>query len=174
MASNKKQKRGGTAVAYLIGRRLALVEAEVRAAAPSSAWVRLPTPPPPTPPRNFKEEVAKLGHRLRRTGRFLRCVACQTWRRSLAGFLRQPCTRKKAVTDEIEIKQHCEEPSDQQDRAGNRIGMQQKEEDEHMDRPWQLLTHAQRKRKLEQLSLNLRAEVMQEIWGIHKPKPQAL
>ena len=29
-------------------------EAEVRAAAPSSTWVRLPTPPPPTPPRDLR------------------------------------------------------------------------------------------------------------------------
>ena len=133
------------AVAYLVGRRLAVVEAEVRAAAPSSTWVCLPTPPPPTPPRDFRAEAARQGHRIRRTGRFLRCVVCQTWRRSLASFAQRQCLARHRVQADMQ--------------------QPEKEEDSNVDgdQPWQLLTHSQRKRKLEQIRTEARQAKVQRL-----------
>jgi ribonuclease HI len=127
--------------AFLVAHRLAILEAEVRAETPLATLLPVPVPPPSPAPRNRRAElvttVAGQGQRIRRTGTFLRCVRCQLWRSRLGACARQPClpTRVAAAATTSPPPTPQPEPAFE----------------------WQLLTFAQRKRKLEALRSHTRA-----------------
>ena len=90
-------------VAYLVAKRLAVIEAEVAEATPQHEWVQVKAvehSSPPTAPdleecmAQTRRRIAEQGHHLRRGRTFTRCVRCQARRGNRTAaevFARTPC-----------------------------------------------------------------------------------